>query len=163
MYFLRYQPLKDKLRARSMSDREALPYLIIFSGLAAAVYLFPTTLDYNLWDWIGGGLGIFLGIFGVIYSYVRNGGRQGFDLIQKYVVIGWVVTVRCGLGFIPCAVAFYYATETFGLSIDKTSWLDTLFYGGFEVILYQRIGRHIADTVVPPVSVDASLDNPATK
>ncbi len=146
MYFIRYQPLKEKLKTRTLSDREALPYLILFAALAAAVYLFPTTDEFNMSDWIGGGLSVALAIGGVIYAYAQNGGAQGFDLIQKYVVIGWVVAVRCILIFIPCVIALYFIGETLGLIADETNWFDTLIIFGFEAILYQRIGRHIADT-----------------
>jgi hypothetical protein len=146
MYFFRYQPLKDKLKTRSLSDREALPYLVVFAGLAAAVYLFPTTADYNIWDWIGGGFSVALAVGGVFYAYARNGGKQGFDLVQKYVVIGWIVAVRCIVVFIPCAIALYFVGETFGLVAEDTGWYDTLVTAGFESILCQRIGRHIADT-----------------
>lgn len=102
MYFFRYQPLKEKLKSRTLTDREALPYLVLFSGIASAVYLLPPVEEFNAWDWIGGGTSVVLAVAGVIYTYVQNGGRQGFDLIQKFVVIGWVVGVRCILAFIPC-------------------------------------------------------------
>ncbi|MFZ4681662.1 MAG: hypothetical protein ACOYMS_04100 [Terrimicrobiaceae bacterium] len=146
MYFIRYQPLKEKLKTRTLSDREALPYLILFAALAAAVYLLPPTERPNLWDLIGGGISVALAIGGVIYAYAQNGGAQGFDLIQKYVVIGWVVAVRCILILIPCAIALYFTGEMLGLITDETNWFDALIMFGFEVILYQRIGRHIADT-----------------
>ena len=29
MYFVRYQPLKEKLRERSLTDQEAFPYLVL--------------------------------------------------------------------------------------------------------------------------------------
>ena len=35
MYFIDYHPLKQKLRSRSISDREALPYLIAYVGQKA--------------------------------------------------------------------------------------------------------------------------------
>ncbi|NJK90695.1 MAG: hypothetical protein HC904_01990 [Blastochloris sp.] len=70
MYFLRYQPLKDKLRSRTLSDLEALPYLLIFVGLAASYVLFPKTEEYENWDWIGGILSVTLAVGGVCYAYV---------------------------------------------------------------------------------------------
>ena len=146
MYFIRYQPLKEKLKSRTLSDREALPYLIAFAGLAAAVYLFPSTDGSNVWDWIGGGISVVLAVAGVIYAYLCNGGKQGFDLIQKYVVIGWVVAVRCILIFIPCAIVLYILGELLGVVTVETNWYDTIILVLFEVILYQRIGRHIRDT-----------------
>ena len=120
--------------------------MILYAGLAASVYLFPTTEEFNIWDWIGGGLSVTLALGGAFYAYARNGGRQGFDLIQKYVVIGWIVAVRCILVFIPCAIALYFIGEMLGLISDDANWYDTLMIAGFEAILYQRIGRHIADT-----------------
>lgn len=146
MYFIRYQPLKEKLKTRTLTDREALPYLILFAASASAVYLFPNTEEPNRWDWIGGGLSVALAIAGVIYAYKQNGGAQGFDFIQKYVVITWVVAVRCILIFIPCAAALYLTGEMLGLVTAQTNWFDTLIGFVFEVILYQRIGKHIADT-----------------
>lgn len=146
MYFLRYKPLKEKLRTRSLSDREALPYLVLFAGLAAVVYLLPNTEEFNTWDWIQGILSVAFAIGGVIYAYRQNGGRQGFDLIQKYVVLGWVVTVRCVLVFIPCGIALFLLGDSLGLISDETNGFDVLIIAGFEVILYQRIGRHIRDT-----------------
>lgn len=147
MYFVRYQPLKEKLKSRTLSDREALPYLIVFAGLAAAVFLFPSTNGLDMWDWIGGGISVALAVAGVIYAYLCNGGKQGFDLIQKYVVMGWVVAVRCILFFIPCVIALYTIGEILGVVTDETNWYDTLILSTFEVIVYQRIGRHIRDTI----------------
>lgn len=146
MNFVRYQPLKDKLKSRTLSDREALPYLILVSGLAATIYLFPSTEEFNIWDWIGGGFSVALAVAGVIYAYLCNGGKHGFDLIQKYVVIGWVVVVRCLLIFIPCVIALYILGEMLGFITDETNWYETLIFGAFELVVYQRIGRHIKDT-----------------
>jgi hypothetical protein len=146
MHFIRYQPLKEKLKTRSLSDREALPYLIVMVGLFAAGYLFPNTETLNTWDWIGGGVSVALSISGVIYAYVRNGGAQGFDLIQKYAVLGWIVTVRCLLTFIPCVVLICIGGEALGVVSEETNWFDVSVIAAFEVLLYQRIGRHISDT-----------------
>ena len=146
MYFIRYQPLKEKLKARTLSDRDALPYLILYAGLAAAIHLLPTTEVFNVWDWIGGGLSVSLAVGGVIYAYTENGGREGHDLIQKYVVIGWVAGVRCILAFIPISTVLYFTGDALGVMTDDTGWLDVLIMAGFEAVLYQKIGRHIRDT-----------------
>lgn len=146
MYFFRYHSLKEKLKSRTLTDREALPYLVLFSGIASAVYLIPPVEELNVWDWIGGGMSVVLAIAGVIYTYAQNGGKQGQDLIQKFVVIGWVVGVRCVLIFIPCWFALYSVGDVLGLMSDESSWYDTLVFFGFKVIYYQRLGKHIHDT-----------------
>ena len=38
MYFFKIEPLKKQLRDRTLTDREALPYLLIFTALMS---LFP--------------------------------------------------------------------------------------------------------------------------
>jgi len=146
MHFVRYHPLKEKLRNRSVSDREALPYLVIFAALTALVGAFPVVDGFNEWDLISGLLSVALAVGGIIYAYKSNGAKEGFDLIQKYVVLGWVVVVRCLLVFIPLAIVAYIAGESLGLVTDQTGFLDVLLIAILELVLYQRIGRHIRDT-----------------
>ncbi len=146
MYFVRYHRLKEKLRNRSVSDREALPYLVIFTALMALVGAFPVVDGFNDGDLVSGFLSFVFAIGGVFYAYKSNGAQEGFDLIQKYVVLGWVVAVRCLLVFIPLAIAFYVAGGYLGLVTDQTGFPDVLLNAIFEIVLYQRIGRHIRDT-----------------
>ena len=146
MHFVRYHPLKEKLRNRSVSDRETLPYLVIFAALTALIGAFPAVNGFNEWDLISGLLSVAFAVVGIIYAYRSNGAEEGFDLIQKYVVLGWVVTVRCLLVFIPLAIVAYIAGDSLGLVTAQTGFLDVLLISIFELVLYQRIGRHIRDT-----------------
>ena len=52
MYFWRIEQLKDQLIARPLSDREALPYLLVFVGLTAALGFIPGE-GLNVWDHVG--------------------------------------------------------------------------------------------------------------
>lgn len=147
MYFVKYQPLKDQLRSRSVTDREALPYLAIFAALTALAGAFPLTDGFNRWDAISAFFSVVLAIGGIVYAYHQNGGRTGNDLIQKYVILGWVVTFR----FILIALPTMFVLTFVGAMIGLFSWHSTGPFGvvcvfAFEVILYQRIGRHIRDT-----------------
>jgi hypothetical protein len=146
VYFTNYQVIKEKLRSRTLSDRESLPYWIVFCGATASLPLFPSLNNYNVWDWIGGGLFVLLTVMGVFYAYFKNGGKNGHDIILKYVVLGWIVFFRCYLRFIPIGMALFLAGEKLGIIIDETGWYDTLIFACFNAICYQRIGRHIADT-----------------
>jgi uncharacterized RDD family membrane protein YckC len=148
MYFVKYHPLKERLRARSISDREALPYLIVFVGMTAMVGAIPLIDKYNVWDGVSAFLGIVTAIGGVLYAYRQNGGSAGYDLIQKYVVLGWVVTIRVLLAFIPTAIVLYIIGDMIGLmSRDATGPYDVVIVLLFEIFLYQRLGRHIGDTI----------------
>jgi hypothetical protein len=149
MYFIKYQLLKDKLKQRELSDGEALPYLIASSVLTALAVGFPFVENYNEIDTIGGFISLFLAVWGVLYAYKKNGKENGNDLIQKYVVIGWIVFIRCTLAFIPICVALMIVGDLAGfssISTDETTWFDLVIFTAFEAFLYQRIGRHIIDT-----------------
>lgn len=147
MYFIRYHPLKLNLRQRAVTDREALPYLVVFAGLTALVTAFPMIDRFTAWDAVSGILSIATAVGGILYAYRQNGGRRGYDLIQKYVILGWVVCVRFALVSIPLLLALFFAGDVYGLiPPDSTGGfaVAVIFVG--EVVLYQRIGRHIRDT-----------------
>ena len=42
MYFVKYQPLKRKLKKRTLSDREAVVYLVVYSFLLGLAFAFLT-------------------------------------------------------------------------------------------------------------------------
>ena len=147
MPFVSYHPLKERLRAREVSDREALPYLIIYLVLTTLAIGFPLNgSTYNGFDWMSFVLSIFTVFGGVLYAYRENGGQYGYDLIQKYTVLGWVVTFRFLLVGIPTFLIAYSFAESLSLSTDETGLFDIVMLLVFEVLLYWRIGRHIGDT-----------------
>jgi hypothetical protein len=146
MYFVRYAPLKEKLRDRTLTDREALPYMVVYAALISALF-FPLPQDgFNAWDmglWL---MSIAAAVGGTFYVYAKNGGCQGHDFIQKVFVLGWVVAFRCLLVLIPVAVLSFVGLEFAGMLGEETGWPEVLLLIGFEVFYYQRLGRHIADT-----------------
>lgn len=147
MYFIKYQPLKEQLRLRSVTDRDALPYLVIDAALTSLVCALPLIDGFNYWDAISATLSVVLAIGGIIYAYRQNGGQTGYDLIQKYVIIGWVVSFRFMIIAIPVITALMIVGHMMDfVSLDSTGPYNVIFALVFEVILYQRIGRHIRDT-----------------
>jgi hypothetical protein len=146
MYWIRYQPLKDRLKKRSISDREALPYLLLFSGLEAIALSLPATSEMNKWDIIQTISYVLVTLLGVFYVYRRNGGNDGYDIIQKIVVLGWVVAVRYFLVVIPLSVTIYLIVHYHAPTGDETTLFDAVFYTVISAIYYERLGRHISDT-----------------
>lgn len=49
MYFWRIEKLKSEMAARLLSQREELPYLVVYGALAALVMAVPAT-GFNFWD-----------------------------------------------------------------------------------------------------------------
>ena len=147
MYFVQYHPLKEKLRERTLSDGESLPYWILLNVLILLAIVIPTG-DFNVWNAIDGVISLLFTICGIYHVYSQNGGSSGFDFIQKVVVLGWVVVVRCLLVFIPIMFIFYvFVGILMGEGIfENTNFLNVLVSAAFCIIYYQRLGEHIKDT-----------------
>ncbi len=146
MSLFRYDPLKEKLRSRSLTDQEALPYLLSMFGFAAAAVVFPFPLGSDWVDRINQGGTILLAVLGLLYAYRQNGGPNGHDLALKYIVLGEVVVMRCTLAAIPAGILLIWLGNQFGLRDRTLGWYDTILWLVFQVVAYQRLGRHIADT-----------------
>lgn len=146
MSLFRYDPLKEKLQSRTLTEREALPYLLSMFGFAAAAVVFPFPLGSGLVDRINQGGTILLAVLGLLYAYRQNGGPNGHDLALKYIVLGEIVVMRCTLAAIPIGFLLIWLGNQFGLRDRTLGWYDTIFWLVFQLVAYQRLGRHIADT-----------------
>lgn len=144
MYFWRIEKLKTELAARPLSERETLPYLIVFVGLSTAVGYLPQTMS-NVWDALGAAWSVAVAVVGSIYIYRQNGGADGQHFLQRYFAIGWVVTVRWLVVLIVVGVAFFGTLAAVGADTESTHWYDFLFPAVVEAVLYWRIGHHVRD------------------
>ena len=144
MYFWRIEKLKTEMAARPLSEREALPYLVVFVALSSAVAYIPQT-THNLWDGLGGVWSVLLAAVGTIYIYRQNGGAGGQHFLQRYFAVGWVVVVRWFVVLILVAVAFYGTLAAVGADTESTHWYDFLFLAVVEAVIYWRIGHHVRD------------------
>ena len=146
MEFFRYRAVKEKLRTRTLTEREALPYLLSMFVFAASAVVFPIPLGSDLWDRINQGGTILLAILGLFYAYRQNDGAHGHDLALKYIVLGEIVVARCFAVSIPLGIALVWLGTQLGLRDRTMGWYDTTLWLAFQVVAYQRLGRHIADT-----------------
>lgn len=145
MYFVQYHPLKEKLRERTLIDSEALPYLVVW-GVWGSVWTMLGEMysNFNFLDAFSWALWVLITIGGIYYVYSQNGGASGFDLVQKYYVLGWVAYVRCLLAFIPIMVIEYVSAVSYGLY--SKNLFNVLADVAFGVIFFWRTGMHIKDT-----------------
>ena len=146
MYFIKYHPLKDRLKQRTLSDGESFYYFFAYSILVS-MYLLPFGQSSDgFWDWSIGISSVACTILGLLYSYKRNGGKDGYDFILKFVVIFWIVMIRCVIVLIPCSIFFYFIVNYFISVSEVTTSYDFILVVVFEAVMYQRIGKHIAET-----------------
>lgn len=130
MYFWRIEELKRKHVGGSLTDREILPYFLIFVGLTALVTILPVE-SMSYWDYIGA-IGTFLlTVFGTVYVYRYNGGATGSHFLQRYFSIGWVVAVRWSVIVMPLLVALLFLLDS---PAKHTTSYVALFFFVAEVV-----------------------------
>lgn len=144
MYFWRIEKLKAEMATRPLSDSEVLPYFALFLALSTAASYIPR-VTLNLWDGLGAAWSVTLAVVGSIYVYRLNGGASGQHLLQRYIALGWVVTIRLLVVFVAAAVIFYGELAAAGTDAVGTQWYDFLFLGVIEAGFYWRIGHHVRD------------------
>lgn len=136
MYCVRYRALKERLRERSLRDDEVLPYFI----LTCLLLLLP--FAYEEFGLLILAWRVIITFGGILYVYHCNGGAYGFDLVQKFLVLGWIVNIRILLVFLPVFIMLL----AFRLSTETLDGVMLLLVPITDIILFQRIGRHIRDT-----------------
>lgn len=144
MYFWRIEKLKQEMARRAFSDREVLPYLVTFCALSTAVAYIPGKLE-NGWDIAGAIWSVLIVILGTIHIYRQNGGCEGQHFLQRYFVVGWVVSIRWLVIVIFCLMAFYLPLAFFRPTDEGSEWYDFLITAVLETLFYWRIGCHVRD------------------
>jgi len=146
MYLIRYQPLKKQLRERTFTDRDGLPYYILFI-VSTTLFLGVTKKSPGGINALSACINTAISILGIIYSYKKNGGKTGFDFMQKSIVLGWVVFFRLLPFLILSVFACVFVKKTLGYPLESKSWVNIVNSSLLLVIYYQRLGRHILDTI----------------
>ena len=144
MYFWSIEKLKAEMASGPLSEREVLPYLIVFLVLSTVNGCIPQA-DLNIWGGLSAAWSIALAVAGTVYIYRQNGGAHGQHFLQRYLAVGWVVTLRWIVAMSVAFAALFAVLEAIGTSNDDTSWYDFLFIAAAETALYSRIGHHVRD------------------
>ncbi|RXJ68806.1 hypothetical protein CS022_24015 [Veronia nyctiphanis] len=145
MYFWRINTLKEDFIAGNVTEKSMFKYLVaytIFVGLA----MIPPS-EPNQFDLLSILILIPVSIIGLLYAYSSNGGDSGTDFLAKYFAIGWVVTVRLLVVFIPLAVVtnIVMVGSGFDISEGTTMW-NVLITIVIEAFYFWRIAVHIGQT-----------------
>jgi hypothetical protein len=95
---------------------------------------------------VNNGVGLLIILGGTIFTFNKNGGKTGYDFIQKSIVLGWVITVRLAPLILCALIGVVLFKQSRGLPEEQTTWVDVVFVAVVMIIYYQRLGRHIQDT-----------------
>lgn len=149
MYFWRLEGLKTRMLARPgqvYRDREALPYVLAWA-VAIMVFFnhaFPGLAEKS-YSGIDTAKSALFALAGVLYPYWKNGGGEGRDFLTRYVVLGWVISVRWAVGFTIALFFVFFALTLAGV--------EDLFASGWArfaadlatAALIWRLGHHMGN------------------
>ena len=144
MYFWRIEQLEDQMVGRPLSEREVLPYLIVFVALTAAIGFIPSE-RLNVWDHLGTSFSVILAVLGTIWIYRQNGGADGRLFLQRYLAIGWVVGIRWMAVLLVLFIPLFIMLWLYGIESEVTTLYDVVFFAAAEFALYWRIGVHVGN------------------
>ncbi|MCX6908269.1 MAG: hypothetical protein NTY01_09525 [Verrucomicrobia bacterium] len=152
MYFWRIEELKTKMTVSPLSDREALPYLV-WAVTLSTMGCYLSGEKFSVGQAIEATYSVLLTIFGTTYIYKQNGGASGEYFLQRYLAIGWVVTIRWSVvvgSFVGLSVVLFISASILaGHRLDclvvsrNCYWLTLGFF--FQLVLYLRIAHHVRD------------------
>jgi len=144
MYFWKIKLLKDDIRNDVVTESDNLKYLLSYSGLTVLLLLLAVVSLYNTW-----GVGmvvvqILVVIVGTYYSFHTNGARQGKDFAKRFFSVGWIFLVRSLFFMFIGMLNLVFMTYLFSIEEMLTEQNTMIIALLFELLLYWRIGRHIA-------------------
>jgi hypothetical protein len=99
----------------------------------------------NRWDTIGAIWSIALAIGGTMLAYQRNGSAHGRDFLQRWLLIGWVVGVRCIAASLIVIIPLYSVLIAMDQFSEVTTWYEFLILAVIELVYYERLAHHIGD------------------
>jgi len=144
MRFWRIEQLKAEMQAQPLSEREALPYLVVYVALCTLASGLPVP-GFNVLDAIGAALGVAIAIFGSIFVYQQNGGIDGRFFLQRYFAIGFVVALRCLVALVAGMFVLIAVLDSSGRLLDETSVYEFVYMLIAETVIYWRIGYHVRE------------------
>lgn len=150
MYFWKIDKLKEDIKKNRLLEKERFVYAVIYltlSAIGTELMMFMPVENPNFWDVLSSFSIVLIILFGTFYAYKANGGASGADFLGRYFSIAFVVGIRFLLLLIPIILilVFYYLYAFPDDEDIPTTALDILLFIAWYVLLFWRIGVHIAD------------------
>ncbi len=150
MYIWDIKKLESDIRRGSLTQSEKYKYLLVFMIIAALcmegssyvseLFSFPRLFESSFV--------ILATIFGTMYCYKVNREGDDSDFIDRYICLYLPIFIRLVVQFFFVFSAFiifgYLAFgDSFDINADRTTWVDTVFTSGFELMIYWRLSASI--------------------
>ncbi|MCK5335866.1 MAG: hypothetical protein KAQ67_06875 [Gammaproteobacteria bacterium] len=143
MYIWKINKLEQQLIAGRLPESETFKYLmvnIILLSLVTIPYGYANSYD----SWIGI-IGFITAVSGLWIIYKCNGGKNGKHIIERYLAVGWVVSVRLFVLFLLPAIITIMVIQEFYLGgiAAETTQLQVVLTILIELIYYLWFAKHI--------------------
>ena len=148
MYFWNIKALKEELARGSLTESNSFKYLLADSLLIALGTL-PLFDNPNSWDRVSVILDSFIMAVGIYYFYHCNQGSKGEYVLQRYLSLDWVFSLRFAALFVLPLVFVYeiFLSVIFPGYFETTTLFDVLFSGIITALYYWKLGKHAQDVV----------------
>jgi len=143
MYIWKIDQLNKELITGTLNESENFKYLMA-NSILYSISMIPYE-NTNNFDVINGILNVFITIIGLWFIYKCNGGSKGNNIIQRYLSVGWVISVRflCLLLVPAIIIAIILREMFFGGLPDESTLFDVVFMQAIIVIYFLWVAKHI--------------------
>jgi hypothetical protein len=150
LYLWRVEKLKADMVAHPLSERQIIPYVVL--DVFLSVIAGRTTQSQSPQGIVDLTVGFcaVLAVVATIYIYRQNGGAAGQHFLQRYLTIGWVVSVRCFpilflVSIYVRVILRIVGVERPGVQIEEAYWHYFISVALYQVIVWWRISYHVRD------------------
>jgi hypothetical protein len=143
MYFWKIDQLNKDLVSNALPENEKFKYLVastLFYSFAMIQYSSP-----NIYDTLLGAFGGLVALLGLFFIYKCNGGKNGKDIVIRYMTISWVIFIRMFVMLLLPTIILLIAVQEiyFGGLPDESSIIDLVYLTLMEIIYILWIAKHI--------------------
>lgn len=152
MQIIKFGNIIERLKNRSLTQSEMKAYVICFAllnpGWISSIPGFFNS-QFSIWHLLWWIISIIILFCGVFYAFKKNGGNEGIDFINKFVILSWIVSCRTFVVIVPILVLISFILHKSKIYSTNPNlafvYISTTVLG---ICIYQRVGYHIEKTKV---------------
>ena len=142
--------LKQLLAEEGLPQKTCLYYLLLFGLAITGGMEFMAYSPYeepNIWRYIITVGYLVSSAAGTLLFYRANGGKSGRDLIDRYISIGFVVTVRLFplILIIMVGLGIYWAVVFGEREVYPVTPVQALLTIGWTILIWANMVKHVGD------------------
>lgn len=144
MNFISYKGINDRLVDKNISDREILPYVIVFFMGSFISILTPHSGSTNAYDYIIFIVNILFSIIGTLFLYKKNNGSNGYNFLVKYVILSWILGIRSLIIVVPCYIIYRVIIYKYYNNTVQSTCATLIIHTLYLLIFFNRLGKHFS-------------------